>query len=258
VRLTERDRTLLEFIAEHRLVRRTHVERLLGTSADAASTRLRSLATGGYLDKQQPFDRQLACYQITRRGLAALGSPLPAPRAVDLRELRHDVGLAWLWLAAHQGAFGRMDQVIAERELRSRDGRLAREDRGGLGSAERLGVRLYGVGPAGGERIHYPDLLLRTRSGHRVAVELELTGKGRRRLDRVISGYAGAGRIDAILYLVQSRALGEQVRASARRHGISSLVHVQLVSLPERSGFPARGREAGRSAPRRPGGERAR
>src|SRR5690242_17442247 len=69
VRLTERDRVVLEFAAEHRLVLAAQVGVLLGTSADAAATRLRLLAQAGYMR----FERRFAgpgSYLIDRRGLA--------------------------------------------------------------------------------------------------------------------------------------------------------------------------------------------
>ena len=93
--------------------------------------------------------------------------------------------------------------------MRSHDGR--REP-----WAEPLGVRLGGVGPWGGERRHYPDLLLVTSSGERVAVELELTAKPRRRREEILGGYAIEARVDAVLYLVESKRLGRAITDSSR------------------------------------------
>ena len=52
--------------------------------------------------------------------------------------------------------------------MRSQDGR-ADERR------KPFGVRLGGVGRDGRPRMHYPDLIVVTDTGHRVAFELELT-----------------------------------------------------------------------------------
>ena len=85
------------------------------------------------------FARELngpGCYLIERRGLRAIGSHLPAPRAVNRSEYEHDVGLGWLWLAAQRGAFGGLETVTSERQMRSHDGRAER------GADEPLGVRL--------------------------------------------------------------------------------------------------------------------
>jgi hypothetical protein len=217
--LTNRDLELLRFVGEHRLVLQTHVQKLLGISAQASRARLRALARGGFLSCRRLFDGQPACCQIRRAGLAAVGSSLPAPR-LDLARYAHDVGVAWLWLAARRGTFGPMREILAERTLRSHD-RAA--DRG----TEPYGVRVGGVGPRGHMRVHYPDLLLVTPRGRRIAVELELTSKGRSRRERILSGYAADSRIDAVLYLVEHRSTGHAIETSARRMGVSDRVHVQ-------------------------------
>ncbi len=218
-RLTERDLRLLEFIADHRLVLACHVQTLLETSAAVTYGRLRSLTTGGYLRQRKVFHRQPGCYQITRKGLAAIDSGYLPPQ-IDLARYRHDVGVAWLWLAARSGAFGLARDVISERRLRSHDASPER-------SGEPLGVRLGGYGPGGKPRLHYPDLLIVLAAGQRVAVELELTAKGRTRRETILSGYAVDSRIDAVLYLAQHPAIARSVRSSARMLGVANRVHVQ-------------------------------
>jgi hypothetical protein len=240
VRLTERDRELLAFVAEHRLVLAEHVGALLGVSAATAYGRLRALSGAGLLTSKAIFHGRPGHYQITRQGLAAIDSSLPPPK-LDVRGYDHDVGLAWLWLAAKGGAFGELRDIVSERQMRSSDGR---PDRHG----ERFGVRLGGVGAGGRERLHYPDLVLDTASGHRVAVELELTGKGRTRRETILAGYGSDHRIDAVLYLVEDAALARSIRSSAARLGISSLIHVQRFAR----GASMRDGAAGRAPERAP------
>jgi hypothetical protein len=227
-RVTERDLELLRFVAEHRLVLAAHAAALLGASPDAAGGRLRALAAGGFVRQETIFHRQPSCYQITRKGLAAIGSGYRQPR-IDLRCYWHDVGVAWLWIGARGGAFGPVRELISERRLRSLD---AVADRAG-GPA---GVRLGGIGPAGKPRLHYPDLMLVLEAGQRVAVELELTGKGRARRERILSGYAVDSRIDVVLYLVDRAVVGRAIQLSARQIGISDLVHVQPVRWGQSAG----------------------
>ena len=234
IRLTDRDRLLLGFAARHRVVLAAQLQVLLGATAPAVATRLRALRRAGYIGSQKPFDREAACYWVTRRGLAAIESHLPTPRP-ELGSYRHDLGLAWLWLAAQQGAFGPVRQIVSEREMRSRDGTSGRR-------ADPFGVRLGGVGPGGRQRLHYPDLLLVGPGGRRVALELELTAKGRARRERILAGYAADGRIDSVLYLVDGPGTGRTIQASASRLGITALIHVQPVSWdgPKRGSAPAR------------------
>jgi hypothetical protein len=223
---------VLAFAAEHRLIMAAHVQTLLGVSGAAASRRLRALTRAGYLR----FKRELAgpgCYLIDRGGLRAIASDLPRPRDLDLATYKHDVGLAWLWLAARTGAFGAVDNVISERRMRSHDGRR-------LVEREPLGVRLGGTGPHGRERRHYPDLLLVTGAGRCVAVELELTAKPRSRWQTILGGYAADPRIDAALYLVEHERIGRGIAAAAAAAGIPQMVHVRRVSFGPAAAAPER------------------
>jgi hypothetical protein len=235
--ITERDRLVLAFLAEHRLVVTPQVQALLGVTARVAQERLRTLGEGGYMEQHRIFDGYPACARITAKGLAAIGSRLPAPR-IDLACYQHDVGLGWLWLAARAGTFGNLRELRSERSMRSQDARCDRNERA-------LGVGIGGVGPGGREQLHYPDLLLTSASGKRVAVELELTGKSNARLGRIMMGYAADARIDAVLYLVPDRPLGERIAQAARTAGIGELVSVQLLDgLPQ--GAPDHGRALSR------------
>jgi DNA-binding MarR family transcriptional regulator len=241
LRLTEHDRTLLEFLAEHRIVRANHIRRLLGVSLPAAQRRLRRLGAAGYLERGRLYSDQPSHYLITRRGLRAVDSLLPPPR-LDQMGYRHDVGLAWLWLAARTGAFGSLAAMHSERQMRSHDGRSA-------AGGERFGVRVVGEGINGGERLHYPDLLLETAAGHRVAVELELSAKAPARLERIIGRYVSDRRFDAVLYLVDDNRRAQQIRAAAAKLGAAKFVHVQSVVWSERAGPPRATRGAARGVP---------
>lgn len=240
VRLTDRDLRLLRFAAEQRVILPGHVQALLGTSADVASRRLRALARGGFLESHRPFQDRPSCYQIRAAGLDAVASDLRPPRRLDLRTYDHEVGAAWLWMAARGGRFGPLGEVVGERRMRSTDAARERQ-------AEPHGIRLGGVGPRGRERLHYPDLLLITPDGRRIALELELSSKGRVRREKILAGYAADARVDAVLYLVKDRRIGRTVQESARRLGAGALVHVQQVRWPGRTNGPAAGRAASRS-----------
>jgi hypothetical protein len=234
--MTDRDRELLAFAAEHRFVLPDHARALLGVSARAARGRLRALAALGTLAHEPP-----SSYRITGKGLALIGSELPRPQ-IDWRCYQHDVGLAWLWLAARRGTWGPMREVISERRLRSRDAR--RTD----GEAP-LAVRLGGVGPGGRERLHYPDLVLITAPGRRIALELELSPKRRVHREKILAGYGADARIDAILYLVEDVAIARSLMGSARRLGVADRVHVQPVRWSLADGQAGARAAAGRAKP---------
>jgi hypothetical protein len=199
-----------------------------------------------------------------------IGRDLPPPRR-DLRCYRHDIGVAWLWLAASRGAFGRVERIVSEREMRSRDGAAAAgsgsdramvvsgsageaalpadraaAERGGLAPVDDrpspFGVPLGGVGPRGQTRLHYPDLLLIGHTGERLAIELELSAKGVRRLETILAGYGADPRIASVLYLAEKPRIRRDVQAAAARLGISDLVHVQPIAWPALAAL-SKGRE---------------
>jgi hypothetical protein len=225
LRLTSRDLEMLLFAAEHRVVLADHLAALCAISPSAAARRLRTLSRAGFLTAHRPFERGPSCFQIARPGLDAITADLRAPRRLDLRSFEHEIGAAWLWLAASSGTFGPLAEVLGERRLRSSDATPGRP-------CAPYGVRLGGLGPGGRERLHYPDLLLIDPTGHRIAVELELSSKGRARREKILAGYAADARIDVVLYLVRDGRIGRSIQKSARRLGIGALVHVQRVDFP--------------------------
>lgn len=249
-RITDRDLKLLAFMAEHRLILADHMRALLGVSRSVAHRRLHALSELGMVGQQRLFHAQPGAYRITRRGLAAIDSSLPPPR-VDWRSYAHDLGLAWLWLAAQRGELGELKDVISERRLRSHDG-TAR------GGEDVLGVRLGGYGPNGKPRLHYPDLVLIDPSGRRIAVELELSCKGRTRRERILGGYASDPRIDAVLYLADKPHVARAIRDSARRLDASARIYVRPVRWADGRAPDAAGRGLDRRRGSKPGrGERS-
>jgi hypothetical protein len=244
-RLGEPDIELLWFLAEHRMALPDHAVALLGSTEQAAAARLNRLAKAGYIESVRLFHNQPAMHLIVRDGLKVLGSALPAPK-VDVHSYQHDVGVAWLWIAARRGTFGPLREIVGERRMRSHDGARDRDD-------EPFAVKLGGVGPWGRERLHYPDLLLRAADGRRVALELELSSKGRARRERILAGYAADPRFDGVVYLVQSAPVARSVQAAARRLGITSLVHIQRVRSTVSNPAAASALSVQRSAPGRRG-----
>ncbi len=254
VQITDADRALLAFAAEHRFVLAAQVAVLIHVTTAAAEARLRRLGEGGHLRRHKEIHRGPTWHQITRAGLRTIDSDLPAPRGFDLATHRHDAGLGWLVLAARAGRFGPVADVICERRMRSHDGRA--EDR-----AQRYGVRLGGVGASGRDRLHYPDLVVVTATGHRVAFELELSTKGRARREQILTGYGADRRIDAMVY--QDRrgraSVGRADRAllAARDRHRQEIVRVQRGTWPPSVAAPATARTVQRAGARRQAGQKS-
>jgi hypothetical protein len=245
IRLGEQDLAVLWFLAEHRFALPDHVASLLGVTVEAAKVRLAKLVSAGYVTRAPLFRKQPPMHLIAGAGLAVIGSRLPAPQ-IDVHSYVHDVGVAWLWLAARHGTFGPLLEITGERRLRSHD---AARDPG----TEPLAVKLGGVGPRGAERLHYPDLLLKTADGRRIALELELSSKGRVRLEKILAGYGSDPRIDGVVYLVQTAVVARSVQAAARRLGTASLVHIQRARPTVTSPAAIGAHDAVRTVPSRRG-----
>jgi hypothetical protein len=232
--MTDHDLRMLAFAAEHRFVFAAQIGMLLEISTPAARARLDALRDAGCLTEGDLLKNKPSHYQVTTRGLRAIGSDLPRPRAVDLSLYRHDAGLAWLTVAAERGMFGPLRQIVPERQMRSQDGRAG-------DGGEPFGVRVGAVGRGGRPRLHYPDLVVVTESGHRVAFELELTLKAPRRREKILAAYAADRRIDAVIYLVDHPARRRAMRDSVRRVGLADRVRVAQVTLGHRPREPTTG-----------------
>ena len=223
VRLTERDHALLAFMAEHRLVLERQLERLVGAGEGRLRGRLLALAADGLVRPGRVFGEPH--YQIRPTGLSAIGSNLSAPR-FSVACYRHDVGVAWLWLAARDGTFGPLREVIGERRLRSHDGVRDRP-------SEPYGVRLGGYDRYGNPRLHYPDVLLVDPRARRVALELELTPKGRERRELILGGYGADSRIEGVVYLVEDTREGRSIRRlvgeTVRQMDLADRVRFQFI-----------------------------
>lgn len=240
MRITDRDCRMLAFAAEHRFALARQVAMLLGISTRAATDRLRVLRDAGYLTEGNLFNDEPSHYQVTTAGRRAISSDLPRPRNLDPSVYRHDVGLAWLMVAAERGMFGPLAEIVSERRMRSQDGRADERE-------ETFGVRLGGVGRDGRPRMHYPDLLVVTDTGHRVAFELELTLKEPRRREKILAAYGADRRIDAVIYLVDHPARRRAMQESVRRVGIGDRVRVAQVALGHRPDPAPRARGAHRT-----------
>jgi hypothetical protein len=236
--ISERDREVLGLLAEHRVMVLPQVAACLGVADRTAAARLKDLQELRLVGYEAIFRDQPGAAWITRRGLAAIESRLPPP-SIDLKGYRHDIGVGWMWLAARRGAFGLTSELVSEREMRSHDLRSTR-------TGEPYGVALGGLDSHGRLTRHYPDLLLTSVDGSRVALELELTAKSARRLDTIMRGYAGDGRIDGVLYLVPTVSLERLVTAAVARAGIPDLVRVERMASAVIEGAPDPG---GRTPP---------
>ena len=217
--VTNRDRELLAFIAAHPFVLAAHVQAWLGPCMSVCYRRLQALVDAGLLSYRRIFHAQPGCYQITNGGLRVASSVLPRPR-IDLHTYAHDAGAVWLWLAAREGAFGRPRRLLSERELRHLDQLAEAYD-------EPFGLPIPGKDRHGRQRAHYPDVSVVLEDTAHVALELELSLKGRRRLEEIVLAYSLERRLRAVVYVTNRRSVAAAVREQAAAYGAGDLVDVR-------------------------------
>jgi hypothetical protein len=219
-RLTERDVSLARWAGHWRAVLASQVQARFGIGSVVCYRRLAALVDMGLLRYRRVFHGEPGVYLSTSGGLAVAGVEMAAPR-IDLATYRHDLVAVWAALAVESEiAASGLDgaRVVGERELRS----IARS----AGAPARQS-RLSGLG-AGSGRANYPDVAVVDANGRvLVAMEVELSSKGRRRVERVLAGYVRDRHLRRVVYLTDRPGVAASVQRAARGTGADELVVVR-------------------------------
>ncbi len=201
--VTARDIEMLRWIGRLRFAEANQVARRFGMDESNAYRRLRGLVARELIAHRRVFHGIPGVYSATSSGLVATGLGLPRPR-LDIRTYVHDRAAASVTIELER-EFG-VGAVCTERELRSHDA--------GDPQRPRYAVRRgYERGRRG---LHFPDLAIELEGAKPLAVEIELTAKGTRRLDSIVAAYVVAGHLDRIRYYAAPAALAGVARAVER------------------------------------------
>jgi hypothetical protein len=198
-RVTARDLAVVGWLGRLRFAEAAQVARRFALSERHAYRRLRGLVALGLLDHRRVLHNQPGAYWATRAGLDAAGLRLP-PAGIDIRTYDHD-RLAAAVAIDLADEFD-PDAIVTERELRSLDA-AADSPR-------------YAVVRPGRRGLHFPDLAVDGSEGRPLAVEVELTAKGRGRLDSIVAGYVRARHIAGVRYYATPAAMPGLERAIER------------------------------------------
>lgn len=174
--VTAVDLEIICFLARMRLATALQLSCAMAMRPDRVYRRTRFLHGAGLIRYERVMAGRPGVYLATRRGVALAGCPVRAGR-MDLGTYRHDLAMVSLsleLLGSHAGSRWR-----SEREIRS-------------------SIDL-------GEFGHVPDGVL-MRSTDAVAVELELTPKGFRRLGRILRYYARCREYGEVWYFLTDAA----------------------------------------------------
>lgn len=189
----------------------------MGTGRTATYRRLAACTDAGLLARLRLLHGQPSVYVATAAGLRWTELEGLRPCRVNPTNLAHLVACTVVWqaLAADRHI------VIGEREIHS-----AERESGQLIASIEL------PGTSGRAQIHRPDLALATFDGGEqrlVAVEVELTAKGSRRLDAICRGWARACHVAGVRYYAPPPVRRVLRQAIARNHCVD---RIQVLALP--------------------------
>lgn len=201
--MTERDLAIVRWIGRQRFAEAGQIACRFGMGDRKAYHRLRGLVGVGLLDRRRILHCEPGAYWAPRAGLSAADLGLPVA-GIDIRSYHHD-RLATDVMIDLEQEFG-PGPILTERELRSRDT---------TAESPRYSARLASDG-SGRRGLHFPDLAVDGSDGRALAVEVELTAKGRRRLEAIVAGYVRARHIAEVRYYVSSSARPGLERAIER------------------------------------------
>lgn len=202
-RVTRRDLAIVRWIGRLRLAEARQIAKRFEMDERNAYRRLRGLVRLGLIDHARIFHARPGAYAATRAGLGAAGLRLPPPR-IDIRTYEHD-RIAVSVLIELEREFGAA-AVRTERELRALDG--------GSPARPRYAVRRGSETTRRG--LHFPDLVVVLADERTLAIEVELTAKGRTRLDSIVRAYVRARHVEVVRYYAAPAALKGVERAVAR------------------------------------------
>jgi hypothetical protein len=258
-RVSARDVKVLGFVARFGVVPRSAVARWAGTAKTVTSEREKRLRDAGLLEVTRPWLSPEPVLVATAAGLAVCGRPELPVAQVSTRTLRHFVAAAHLAaglegageqllsereLLAHERAMGRRDFSIrlgGEEKYHRPDmvilpiGSVSGSDRGREGTAgtlagtsDAVAGRIVQGGLGGGATAADSG-----REAEQLAtvLEVEMTAKGKTRLDEIVTGWAAAvdqGRFARVRYFCSAEGL-PYVERSVERTGAGGLIDVELL-----------------------------
>ena len=189
---TPRDARLLRWINGHGFVTVQQAATWLGVRYQTCHRRLKRLVDGGYLITTRVGHSRYV-FRLVKAGVIECGDDLSPLKIIAMGSYRHDLQLVDLAMLLENQTGGRF---VTERRIRQHR-------------------NLSGVGARG----HVPDGLLELDGKKPIAIELEISTKGWRRLRTIMSNYAADLDIAEVWYFAGSDALHRRLCRAADGYG---------------------------------------
>ena len=212
---TERDALIVDWVGRIGAAGAEHVMRRFGMGRSWAYTRLSRQVALGALEEHRVLYRQPGLYVATSDGLRGQGLSRLGVYRVSPGGFVHAREVAAAAAALHFALPG--FELLAERELRLIEG-----DEGKLLASVKVGELAGGL-PA----LHRPDLVA-VAEGRTLAVEVELSVKAPRRLQRICTAYARARHVGHVYYLAEPAPARAVARAVAETRAESRITVLPL------------------------------
>lgn len=149
----------------------------MGVSKATGYVRVKKLVDGGYLERRRVLHKEARVHWLTKQAEQVIGDDLIRLRHVNLGTYFHDLMLVDLSLFLEKTTGF---QFVPERRL-----------------------RIEKAGSIIGRNGRLPDGILITKDKP-IAIELELTVKGKRRLSRILNDYAMNFEFDEVWYFTNN------------------------------------------------------
>lgn len=189
--ITKRDQGLLKWINRFGYVSIREIAGYWGVSEVTAYGRMKQLVREEYLVHRRYLYQYPGLYQVTKKGVALADSELPPVRQISVATIRHQLAVVNLYLqlskkeAAH---------FMTERELRQAGGQLGF-----------------------GRKTHMPDGLL-IKGNERIALEVELTVKSKKRISKILNHYRKDFSYQSVWYFCGNNQVMNQLTTQAKEY----------------------------------------
>ena len=209
--VTERDIEILQWVGRHGLVTPDQLGRKFfwrdgdKVGQRAAYDRIRKLAELGLLERLPTFYRQPQVLRVTRVG-ANLGNNDVGPANLVLSDVTHAIAL--VDLTEHLLKTNKGSTLETEREFRARRLRAIRERNQQLGKGR------------------IPDAVLTLAKGDVVAIELDLTPKRSRDIERIVRSFMYE-HVKNVWWFCTSKEIADRVREVVRQRRADDFITVK-------------------------------
>lgn len=245
IRLTNRDKHILEFLGRYRYATVAQLARRFDTSEKTLRNRLPKLREGGLVDSVFIVHARPSVWLVTSAGLKIIGMNLTAP-SIKWGQVRHTMLLVELGITFEMSD----ENVLTEREIRAAATRYSPTPRmkasvdfyksmqqleefeeesdvdTRVTSALTVPVHGRGIG-------HIPDMVLAREpfpsgvSGS-IAIELELTRKNLGEWRTVLSAFRDSNRFAEVYYFVTSREVSKAMTRVVKAIGAEDKIFIRM------------------------------